>query len=650
MPPFVSSTFSRTTSQLSRNVANSDIAKRRERIQEINRQISTGKKVLTPSDNPRASDLIKDFSRRSSQNETFLNNVKRVKGRLSSTGDHLDQAQEIASKAGELATKEASDTATKETRAATAEEVGGLFNQAVGVGNAKFEGRFLFGGDQTQSAPFKKVGNTVAFTGSLAQLEEQIAGGGINIDSNITAEEAFGAVTKEVEGRVDLDPDLTTSTRLQNVNGGEGVRTGKIEVSSSSGSGTEVDLGDADTIEDVITRIDEKVADVDASIAASGDALRLEDTSVPGGSVTVQEVTGNTASDLGILTDDSGDPSPVVGDDLDPGVTRQTSFPGGLGPGVDDTGIQIVNETGQNTFSASLDFSNANDVGDIIDKINESGTHVTAKINEEGTGIDVVNRLQAGRLKINENGGTTAEDLGIKTSLGRFSLENLNDGHGVNQGEGDDLRISDRAGNTFDIDVSGVDRVEELAGSSGLIANETGGNVELSIDDANNRLVVEDNTGGGGTLEVSNLGGGFTATDLGIKGTGNDSSPNDEITGDSLNPAGFQPESVFTGLVQLRESLRNNNPSGITSAGELIRNGEDKVINAQADLGGRINRLDMTKSRLKTENEHLNENRSELEDADLSKLATELQQERQSLQATLRTVGKIGELSLFRFI
>lgn len=650
--PFVSSTFSRTTGQLTRQVFNTDIQRAQQRIQKLNRQISSGKKILQPSDNPLDSDLIQNFTRRTSENETFLDNIQRVKGRLKTTNDSLERAHEISVKSREIATQEANASASAQTRRSSAEEVKQFMEELRSIGNSSFEGRFLFGGDETQSAPFKKVGGTVAFTGSNKILQQQIASGNVNIGSNISAKEAFGAVTKEVEGRNDLDPDLTLSTKLSSLNGGKGVQSGKIRINDDTGSLTEVDLRDAGTIDDVITRIDQ-VSNVNASISPSGDSIRIEDTSPPnpGGTITVREVNnGSTASDLGILTSPSGSSSPFNGDDLNPELTRQTSFPGGLDPVVDDTGITIRNETPNNTFTANLDFSGASDMGDVIDKINNSGTHVKAKINEERTAINVVNTLQAGRMTIEENGGTTASDLGLETTLGRFPLENLNGGNGVNDVEGDDIAITDRAGNTFGIDISDVDRVEELTGSSGLVANETGGNVELAIDDANNRLIVEDNTGGGGTLQVTNAGGGFAADDLGISGSGATTAPADEIEGESLNPAGFSPDSLFSGLVRLRESLLGNNTSGITQAGKDIEQSGQNLGEAQANVGGRIKRLDMTRTRLEQENKHLGETKSKLEDVDLTEVSTKLQQERQALQATLRTVGQIGDLSLFQFI
>src|SRR5690606_4671670 len=88
-----------------------------------------------------------------------------------------------------------------------------------------------------------------------------------------------------------------------------------------------------------------------------------------------------------------------------------------------------------------------------------------------------------------------------------------------------------------------------------------------------------------GDFKVINLGLSLAATDLGIYTNAGTAS---SIQGDGVAKA--RVESVFTHLIDLRDSLLNDDSRGITFAGEAIEGDESKVIQARADIAVRAQR------------------------------------------------------------
>lgn len=96
---------------------------------------------------------------------------------------------------------------------------------------------------------------------------------------------------------------VTENTLLSTYNGGKGVALGKIKIANTNGVSTEIDLSqsNATNLGEIITQINSRAAGVTASINATGDGLLLTDATTGALKLTVEDVEGTTAKDLGIL-------------------------------------------------------------------------------------------------------------------------------------------------------------------------------------------------------------------------------------------------------------------------------------------------------------------------------------------------------------
>jgi len=202
---------------------------------------------------------------------------------------------------------------------------------------------------------------------------------------------------------------------LQTLNGGSGVTAGQVSLTDRSGATTTIDLGSAQTMQDVIDLINaDGTTSIRASVNAAGSGLQLKDTSGGAGNIVVSDTTGSLATDLGI----AGTYAPSIGNVVDGGNAQRQYITEGtqlsslnLGQGVAAGTIKITTADGA---IRTVQITEADrTVGDVIKKLKNAG--LSAQINNTGDGILITDNTEGtGRLAIEDaNGGSTATDLRI---------------------------------------------------------------------------------------------------------------------------------------------------------------------------------------------------------------------------------------------
>lgn len=122
------------------------------RIQE---QISSGQKILVPSDDPIASTRIQKLQDELTQNEQFQNNIRSIQLQLQAQETHIDAAEKILMRARDLTVQAGSGALTHADRQAIAKEIQSIRDQMLSVANARDGGgNFVFAGYQTNKAPY----------------------------------------------------------------------------------------------------------------------------------------------------------------------------------------------------------------------------------------------------------------------------------------------------------------------------------------------------------------------------------------------------------------------------------------------------------------------------------------------------------------
>ena len=107
---------------------------------------------------------------------------------------------------------------------------------------------------------------------------------------------------------------------------------------------------------------------------------------------------------------------------------------------------------------------------------------------------------------------------------------------------------------------------------------------------------------------------------------------------------------LFNALITLRDALAGNDRDLIDHVSRSIDGAQNLLLDARADAGGRINRLEMAETRLAEEKIRFQEARSAEQDVDLAEAILTYQQDQLRLQAALNTLGTITQQSLLDFL
>lgn len=127
------------------------------RLAESQTQVTTGRRVNSPSDDPAAGGEIIRLMTRLSRLEQYQRNVKSGLSQLSMTETTLEQVRELAIRIKSLAVQGANDATTAQGRRAIAEQIDQELRQLVSLANTRYGGRCLFGGSEIRQAPYEAV-------------------------------------------------------------------------------------------------------------------------------------------------------------------------------------------------------------------------------------------------------------------------------------------------------------------------------------------------------------------------------------------------------------------------------------------------------------------------------------------------------------
>ncbi len=614
----------------------------------VQMQLSTGQAVRVPSDNPgQASRLLKLTEVEESQQQV-LENIRFASDFLNATDAALTDVTDSLIRVEQLASGAVGSLSLPEERQAAAIEIDAILQQMVSTANRQFLGLYLFGGRDVTTQPLSSELDGLRYVGDTGTLSARLAFDG-NDEYNLTAHEVFGLLSDRVQGSVDLDPAVTRNTRLDELNGanGLGIRLGSLRFTEQGRAGTwTVDLTAATSIGQIIDVINRTAAKagsrLDADLNAAGNGIQI----TPGNDVAITTLeNGVLASDLGILT---STPTGAVIEGLDLGrrVTNSTPIADLLGgAGMDFAGSTFGITNGSHTIS--IDLTPAETVQDIVNTINNTGIGVRALLNDAGTGIDVLNEISGSVMSIFEEGATVAANLGIRTLNTTTSLDDLNFGDGVRRTEGeDDLEIVAKDGSTVAVNLDSASTIQEVIDLINTAATAAGVGIAASLSAAGNGLRIADTSGGAGGLQINRLNFSDALLDLGLDGDIDPAAT--EFVGSEVG--GVRVSGVFSALIELREALLVGNEREITQAAGKIDDSLTDVTRVQGRLGAEVRAIESRGQQTLEAVEATTLLLSEVRDLDFVQAITRFQQTQTALQASLQASGQTLSLSLLSFL
>ncbi|MFZ5829795.1 MAG: flagellar filament capping protein FliD [Planctomycetota bacterium] len=455
---------------------------------------------------------------------------------------------------------------------------------------------------------------TYQFTAVRTAQAQQFLGSGV-----ASASDSLGG------GSISLrfGDDLQRTAPLELIGSGSGFIRGKIRVVDRSGASATIDLSSAQTLEDVLTAINDNET-VNVVATAENDRIRLTDqTGLSLANLKVQEVGGGkTAASLGLSQVD-------VAADTATGAAIYSLF-GGLsldqlndGAGVrvdrvlDDIQYRLRDGTTGTIdlspiISGSSEVDEDNTLSKLLERINAAAPEkLRVSIAADGQRLEIVDLTEGTEtfeltslyeskaledlgLDVAAQGGTiTGRRLigGLSTVL----LSSLGGGKGL--GSLGSLSITDRGGAATTVDLSAAETLDDVILSINQAAQSSGVGIIARVNAAKTGIELTDTTGRtDGNLQVTSAGGSQTAEQLGIAV---DAAVSRVDSGDlhlqvvsentklaSLNGGAGVAEGSFTiydshgakATIDLRAS------GGIKTIGELIRAINRTALSVHAEL------------------------------------------------------------------
>ncbi len=291
---------------------------------------------------------------------------------------------------------------------------------------------------------------------------------------------------------VSLSSKLKSSTRLEALNGGAGVEMGTFRITNRAGASAEVTLSAEQTISEVQSAINAAGSSIGISSTLVDSHLLINDSSGGDGTLSIEDVSGHAARDLGIAAE--SDATSLTGADI--------------------YGVQTIGDV-----IRAINFDNEN-TGDLVASLSSDGKGIVLTDASAGSGDLVVEALDNGTGTFSK----AAEDLGILTSsstgtiesrallagLDTVLLRSLNGGSGVETGT---IQVTAKDGTVTQIDLTDAATLGEVL--EAINATSQTSHITAATNSAGNGIVLSDLSGGGGNLVVEDL-SGSAAEDLNL--------------------------------------------------------------------------------------------------------------------------------------
>jgi flagellar hook-associated protein 3 FlgL len=150
-------------------------------------ELSSGKKINEPSDDPYGASVVVDLNSQLSKLTSDTGNISDGTGWLNTAGGALTSIDNIAERVRELAVEGANGTESASDGANAAAEVNQLIDEVKQAANTTYNGNYVFSGTLTTTAPYA-AGSNDTFQGNTAAITREVGpGASVQINTNLSS-------------------------------------------------------------------------------------------------------------------------------------------------------------------------------------------------------------------------------------------------------------------------------------------------------------------------------------------------------------------------------------------------------------------------------------------------------------------------------
>lgn len=174
-----------------------NISRNRQLITVAQEQLSGGKRINRPSDDPSGAGAVLRLRTSQAMLDQFRQSATDVKDGLLIADNSLESYEQSLDRARALLTEGASDTTSASARESIATEIDGLRAQILSTANLRSNDQYVFGGTRQDAPPFDPTTESPAATTASARVV-QVEPDAAPIVAGVTAETVFSDATGTV--------------------------------------------------------------------------------------------------------------------------------------------------------------------------------------------------------------------------------------------------------------------------------------------------------------------------------------------------------------------------------------------------------------------------------------------------------------------
>ena len=234
-----------TDSMTSRSVL-SDLENVYNQVTQTQTELSSGKKLTKPSDDPFGTNQALGYKSELAANVQYQSNVSSATSWLSATDTALSSMNDDLGRARDLAVQGANTSLSQSDKNAIADELDQLAESIKSAGNAQVAGSYVFSGTKTDTAPFTS-GGADTYNGNTASISRDI-GQGVSMAVNVTGDTVVSPILSAIRqvssdlraggtpanlGTTDLDAIDSAADTLAETQATVGARENRLSSASS---------------------------------------------------------------------------------------------------------------------------------------------------------------------------------------------------------------------------------------------------------------------------------------------------------------------------------------------------------------------------------------------------------------------------------
>ncbi|MBK8190839.1 MAG: flagellar hook-associated protein FlgL [Vampirovibrionales bacterium] len=168
-------------------------------LSRLQEKLASGNNINHPSDDPVGLTKILDLTNTLSTDERYARNIQGAQSETQVADSALSSMTELLHRAKDLAIQGANVTTSQTGRNALAQEIDGIINQLVQLGNTSIGGKYIFGGKRTDAPPFDRPpgSDDINYSGNLPtdnwRRTIEISKG-VTVDVNLNGQSILGNV------------------------------------------------------------------------------------------------------------------------------------------------------------------------------------------------------------------------------------------------------------------------------------------------------------------------------------------------------------------------------------------------------------------------------------------------------------------------